>query len=379
MFENYDICDRCRLTLHCVFTPQLPLSHIGEVSGNVSNLKTVKLLDLEGQSRQCFVYSGNAIRNGILRRVGVAAALTDLELQVNPDVHQTMFAGGRIDGSTASDMELDKKIRTFLPWLSVLGTAKPTKVFGSKDPQMVAGRINVGSAHLICYESAAYIYNQMPGMLPPEALEGIGKILEAQKAITLDPMSLPTAEAIAAYNEVKAQYLPLLRKVLRTWTEFITVDQTTRRDSLLDPNLIKFLPPEAQNLLKGEGGKEKKSDQMIAGDRLIMAGSKLYSRWDLNTTSVEEGWVYDALLKFDESPYLGGKGQRGNGLISLDIWYQSGKDSGILCSIGKRAESGLLSDRFQEQHGRYREYINQYREFLTEAKDSSELKSLLGN
>jgi hypothetical protein len=378
IFSDYDISDRQRLTLHCVFTLQSPLSHIGEVSGNVSNLKTVKLLDLEGQSRQCFVYSGNAIRNGILRRVGVAAALSDLELQINPDAHQTMFAGGRIDGSTASDMELDKKIRQFMPWLSVLGTAKPTKVFGSKDAQMVQGRINVGSAHLICYESAAYIYNQMPGILPPEALEGIGKILEAQKAITSDPMSLPTPGAIATYNEVKAQYLPLLRKVLRTWTEFITVDQTTRRDSLFDPNLIKFLPPEAQNLLKGEGGKEKKSDQMIAGDRLVMAGAKLYSRWDLNCTAIEEGWVYQALLKFDEFPYLGGKGNRGNGHVSLDIWHEGKDGKGLLCSLGRRADAGVLSDRFQEQHGRYREYINQYQQFLESVKDSSELRNLLG-
>lgn len=60
------------------------------------------------------------------------------------ETHHTMFAGGQIDGSTASDMELDKKIRCFMPWLSVLGTAKPIGVFGTKEAQMVAGRINVG-------------------------------------------------------------------------------------------------------------------------------------------------------------------------------------------------------------------------------------------
>ena len=130
MITEYDIYKRNRLTLHCVFTLISPLSHIGEVSGNVSNLKTIKLLDLENTPRSCFVYSGNALRNGILRRVGTASALSDLGLFVNPDTHHTMFAGGRIDGSTACDMELDKKIRQLLPWLSVLGAAKPVNVFG---------------------------------------------------------------------------------------------------------------------------------------------------------------------------------------------------------------------------------------------------------
>jgi hypothetical protein len=120
MFENYDIYNKNQVTLHLLITLQTPLSHIGEVTGNVSNLKTLKLIDLTSQSRQCFVYSGNALRNGLLRRKGVASALDRLGLKVNPDTHHTMFAGGRIDGSTASDMELDKKVRQLLPWLSVL-------------------------------------------------------------------------------------------------------------------------------------------------------------------------------------------------------------------------------------------------------------------
>ncbi|MFM6022886.1 MAG: hypothetical protein ACKPER_08175, partial [Dolichospermum sp.] len=87
MFKDYDIFDRERLTLHCVITTQTPLSHIGEVSGNVSNLKTSKLLDFEENPRSVFSYSGNALRNGILRRVGVASVLSELGLQVNPDTH----------------------------------------------------------------------------------------------------------------------------------------------------------------------------------------------------------------------------------------------------------------------------------------------------
>lgn len=381
MFLNYNISDRHRVTLHCKISLLSPLSHIGEVSGNVSNLKTVKLLDLEGNPRQCFVYSGNAIRNGILRRVGVASSLADLGLYISPDVHHTMFAGGRIDGSTGSDMELDKKIRTLMPWLSVLGTAKPAKVFGVKDAQMVQGRINVGSGYLVCYESSEYIFNNCPGVLPSDAITPLQEILKHRH---LDPFTVPNASAIAAFNQAKADYLPVLRKTLKTWSEYITIDQTTRRDSTLDPTLQGFLesnqPKGQMSLLDGISPqktevKKAKSDQMIANDRLIMAGAQLYSRWDLNCTDVEEGWIYNTLLNFATSPYIGGKGNRGNGLIAFNFWYKSGAESGFLCS--SEQPELLLSERFQERHQRYCTYINEYKKFLENTKDSSDLKRLL--
>lgn len=375
MFNDYDVFNREKLTLHCVITTQTPLSHIGEVSGNVSNLKTLKLLDFDGNPRSIFTYSGNALRNGILRRIGVAAALTELGLQVNPDTHHTMFAGGRIDAGTASDMELDKKIRVLMPWLSVLGTAKPAKVFGSKDAQMVQGRINVGSAYLMCYESAEYIYNQIPSALPPRVQPIIEQLLQAKNKLSSDPFVPTKLEDADFWESSKAKYIPLLQKHLKTWTEYLTIDQTTRRDSTLDPNLLKFLPSEAQAQLKGDGTtKEKKSDQMIASDRLIMPGAKLYSRWDLNCTQVEQGWIFDTLLKFAESPYIGGKGNRGNGRISLNFWFSSTTERGLLWS----SESGLESKKFELAHAKYREYINQYQQFLSEAKTSTELRSLLG-
>ncbi len=382
MFKDYDIYNRERITLHCVITLLSPLSHIGEVSGNVSNLKTLKLIDFEGNPRSCFVYSGNALRNGILRRKGTTAALESLGLTVNPDVHHTLFAGGRIDGSTASDMDLDRKIRQLMPWLSVLGTAKPAKVFGTKDAQMIQGRLNTGSAYLVCYESAPYIYEQFPGILPPDTLEGIEAIATARQDLISDPFSKPDKGAIAIYQEAKNNYLPYLKKSLRSWTEYLVIDQTTRRDSAHDPELRKFLQgqqPEGQLSLFGTTEKptedKKKSDQMIASDRLIMAGSKLYSRWDLHTTSVETGWIVETLLKFSESPYLGGKGNRGNGLCSLNFWYQKGEEKGHFLSVA--AGQNALSPEAATAHSAYQEYLENYRVFLSEVKNSNELRGLL--
>ncbi|MFM6604120.1 MAG: hypothetical protein ACKPH3_08605 [Dolichospermum sp.] len=375
MFKDYDIFDRERLTLHCVITTQTPLSHIGEVSGNVSNLKTSKLLDFEENPRSVFSYSGNALRNGILRRVGVASVLSELGLQVNPDTHHTMFAGGRIDGSTASDMGLDKKIRTLMPWLSVLGAAKPCGVFGNKDSQMIPGRIEVGTAYLVCYESAEYVYNQIPAILPHECQDAIAQLIVAKNKLFSDIFTPAKPEDVDNWNQLKLEKLPFLRKHLKTWTEFLTIDQTTRRDATLDSNLIKFLPSEVQQQIKGDGtAKEKKSDQMIVSDRLIMPGAKLYSRWDLHCTQVEQGWIFDTLLKFAQHPYLGGKGNRGNGRVNIDVWFSHAQERGLLWS----SHSGVESDRFTLAHAKYREYINQYQQFLTEAKTSNELRGLLG-
>lgn len=368
MFENYDINQRNKVTFHVLITLQSPLSHIGEVTGNVSNLKTLKLLDLEGNPRQCFVYSGNALRNGLLRRKGVASALEKLGLCVNPDTHHTMFAGGRIDGSTDSDMELDKKIRQLLPFLSVLGTAKPVGVFSSKKAQMVQGRINVGSAYLICYESLRYIYQNCKGFL--EHSEMIKDILETEFN---NPFSTPNPELLQRRKQAIINNIPYLRQQYKSWTQFIVVDQTTRRDSLQDASLRPFLTEKP--LLTGDEKKEKKSDQMIASDRLIMGGSKLYSRWDFNGTNIEEGFIYDALSEFAKQPYLGGKGNRGNGLVQIEIWYHTDSEQGHLLSLG---ESQIVTERVQNKLKNYQDYLTEYKEFLETAKDSKNLKSLLG-
>lgn len=383
MFDQYDIYDRERITLHCLITLRSSLSHIGEVTGNVSNLKQVQVLDLEGQPRSVFAYSGNALRNGILRRRGTAAALETLGLEVSPDVHHTLFCGGRIDGSTANDMDLDRRIRQLMPWLSVLGTAKPGGVFGIKASQMVHGRLAVGHAYLVCYEAAELIYREFPGILPADTLPRLAEYLDAKDRLTRNPFEPPTAEDVDAYRQAKADHLPYLRKALRLWTEHLTVDQTTRRDSTHDPALRRFLTgevlPEGQISLLGEAPakeeKKEKSAQMIASDRLIMAGSRLYSRWDLHTTRVETGWIVDTLLEFAKSPYLGGKSNRGNGLVTLDLWYQRGTERGQFLSVATGSQT--LSPAAQEAHSAYRDYLSVYQEFLAQAKDSQAIRGLL--
>lgn len=383
MLNNYNPNDREIITLHCVIELLLPLSHIGEVNGNVSNLKTVKLLDLEGLSRSCFVYSGNALRNGILRRVGIAHVLSQTGLTVNPDVHHTLFAGGRIDGSTANDMELDNKIRRLMPWLSVLGTAKPVGVFASKNAQMIQGRINVGSAYLVCYESAKLVASQIPGIFPKDVIDAIKELREFECSQSpLEPIDEVKA---SQWEAAKSRIIPVLKNRLKTWTEFLTIDQTIRRDSTEDPTLVKFLSSGNTLSIQGDlfnpaekaktkNDKPTASHKMIASDRLIAAGSKLYSRWDINATPVEIGWVIDTLLQFAKFPYLGGKGNRGNGLCKLDFWYQQGDKKGHFLSVS--TENQVLSDAASESHAAYRQYLEAWKQYI-ESANHQEVRSFL--
>ena len=159
---NYNPHDRHNIKLHLQITLLQPLSHISESVGNQTNLRTMKVTDLEGNPSEVFCLSGNSLRNRILRRCGIDSFLSQIGVQVSPTMHHALFCGGAIDGGTGNDLDLDKKIRQLLPCLSVLGTAKPKGLFGVGDAQMVHGRIAVGDAYLACVESAEYIYRQFP-------------------------------------------------------------------------------------------------------------------------------------------------------------------------------------------------------------------------
>lgn len=381
MLEDYNPGDRYQLTLHLLISLQSPLSHIGETTGNQANLKTLTLSDLEGNSSETFVYSANALRNGILRRCGVDSFLEALGISVNPAVHQTFFSGGYIDGGTGNDLDLDHKIRKLIPPLSLLGTAKPKGVFGGNDAQMVQGRLQVGNGYLVCYESAEYLYRRFQPALPLEAIEGIEAILKEKDTLQrsrVEQWLFSRDERISstAYNEACRYWLPYLQEKLRSYTEWLTYNQKVRFDSTHDPNLQRHLPFQDRPKLVGDKKEKQKSSQMISGSWLIQEGAQLYSRWDAHLTNLEEGFLADALLKFNESPYLGGMNNVGCGLCSLQFWFESQDDKGNWMTLTPTAQQ--LSARAEEQHRRYRDYLTEYRAYLDEAKESAELKALLG-
>lgn len=388
--NGYDIHDRTPITWHVIFTLIEPMSHISHVVGNVSHLRTLPVLTPEGNTRPVFALSGNAIRGNALRRKGTGAALDFLGVEVNPDIHQTLFAGGRIDGSSGNNMELDTRIRQAMPWLSVLGAAKPTGVFGESKSQMIPGRLEVGNAYLRCYESCLHLYRLCPRALPLDSLDLIGELVEVVTAAEnarfgggVADMGNSTAykQAKDRLDSVRREILPVLRRILRTYSEHLCFPQFTRRDSTNDSALQQFLLPvvKEQALIEGAKGEEKKprekSDQMIMQDTLLASGSTLASRWDGRLTAVEEGFVYSALLEWGKEARFGGKGNKGMGLCSVDVYFsdRKTKEQGKLMSFGAGLEQ--LSDRATDRKARYEEHLHTFRSFLEE--HGSEARGLL--
>ena len=396
MLADYDIYKRDRLTLFLSIELLAPLSHISGTHSNLSMLRTEPAIGWDGQPGEAFIYSGNALRNGtILRRGGAVRFLEELGLKVDPDSHHTIFAGGR-GGGGGNNMELDARLRQLLPPISVLGTDKDAGLWGEKKAQMIPGRINVGGGYLVCYENGPYITETMPGVLPWEIQEDCIRLNSAFRALSHNPMEVSTAEAIATYQQVKKECLPRIRKFLPRYRQCLATPTHYKTPSLSDPKLQHLLQDAPGAIASGQTGllgtgkpapekKERSSDgdRMLQSDELIAKGNRLISRWDLNCTDVETGWVVDSLLKFAESPYIGGKQNRGHGLVKIDIFYRKAigqnEDGTVSWETGSflTIETGQqqISDRAQGYHSEYRDYLGAYREYL-EQSSADEVRGL---
>ena len=388
---NYNPHDRHNIKLHLQITLLQPMSHISESVGNQTNLRTMKVTDLEGNPSEVFTLSGNSLRNRILRRCGIDSFLSQIGVQVSPTMHHALFCGGAIDGGTGNDLDLDKKIRQLLPCLSVLGTAKPKGLFGVGDAQMVHGRVSIGDAYLVCVESAEYIYRQFPPALPLDVISVLeqivdGKDLQHSQRVN-QWLGIDTVVNQYDLKQLLTEWMPYLGEKLRYYSDWLTYNQKTRRDSLHDPNFAKHLIGAKPQPKIGQGDlfvvdddnpkkkpEKEKSQQMIMGNWLLQTGATLYSYWSANVTRIEEGFLADALLKFAESPYLGGQSGTGCGLCSMQFWFETANgDRGEFMTITPHAQK--LSDRATESHARYKQYIEEYKGFLADSK--SDIRSLL--
>lgn len=396
--------NRRSLKLHLIIELMQPMSHISETTGNEAALNVIPVTDLEGNTSVNPIYSANAQRNGNMGRRSMIASFFDaLEIAVNQPTHQTFYSGGYIDGSTGNDLDWEAKARQ-LPALSVLGAAVPKGVMEAKNSQMMAGRMAIGDAYLICYESIRYIYEQCPPFVPEDCLEGVAAIVtatcqfqearfkawmatQAQKSAALQEMTA----ARAALTEARQHWIPYLQEQLRSATEWMAYKQKVRVPSTKQSELRRHLTPSPNAKISGDVEDKKKGKdaarQMISGSWVLQPGAQLYSFWcaqGQGITILEEGALVDALLKFSENPYIGGQSGSGCGLVKLDFWYQSGEESGKWLTIAP-GNVQQLSSRAEECHQQYRSVLEQYRDHIAEIKagnsdDVQQLyQMLLGN
>jgi hypothetical protein len=390
--------DRRQVKFHVLFDLLQPLSHISETTGNESLLKTTQMTGLDGQSVHVPIYSGNAQRNGNMgRRTSIASFLDALEVSVNRSTHQTLYSGGYIEGSTINDFDIEAKIRKTLPNLSLLGGAIPPETLGMPKgkSQMMEGRLNIGDAYLICYESIPYLYAQCPALLPWEAMDAIAAIMDA-RAKFIDLRYQHHAKQIdktavnkgfASMKQIEAEHLPTIRHHVKASSELWEYRESVRVPSFKQFELQRHLTAAPQKLIKGDEPEKKKKEagrQMISGAWTVQRGSQLYAFWcsrGQGITPLEEGALVNTLLEFAKQPYLGGKANAGCGLTNISIRYDADGETGDYLVLSEQTQ--VLSDRASECHKRYQNMIRVYQEHIAEIKagqsvESSEALNLLG-
>lgn len=382
--------NRRKIRFHVVFNLLQPLSHISETTGNESLLKTTQMIGLDGRSVHVPIYSGNAQRNGSMgRRTSIGSFLDALQISVNKSTHQTLYSGGYIEGSTINDFDIEERIRKTLPNLSVLGGAIPPETLGMPKgkSQMLEGRINIGDAFLVCYESIPYLFEQCHAVLPWEAMDAIAKLMESRKKfIDLRYSTRETTKIQKGYDSLKlveAECLPIIRHHCKPASAFWEYRESVRVPSFKQSELHRHLAGENKGLLKGDASKKPKKEagrQMISGAWVIQRGAQLYAHWcarGQGITPLEEGALVNTLLEFSKQPYLGGKANTGCGLTSVSIRYEADEESGNYLDLSQ--DQQVLSDRAAECNERYQEMIRVYQSHVAELKagESSESRDAL--
>lgn len=377
---------RRQIKFHVVFDLLQPLSHISETTGNESLLKTTQMTSLDGSKVHIPIYSGNAQRNGSLgRRTGMASFLDALGIAVNKSTHQTLYSGGYLEGGTINDFDAEERIRKLLPNLSILGGAIPPETLGMPKgkSQMMEGRLNIGDAFLVCFESVPYLYEQCSSLLPWEVMEPVESLMAARKAfvnLRYDYQSKKVSKArvdegFVALKEVEKAALPVIKHFCKPSSHYWEYRESVRVPSLKQSELNRHLKGEPVKLIKGDSASEEKKGkkdagrQMISGAWTIQRGAKLYALWSSRgqgITSLEEGALVNTLLEFSKLPYLGGKANAGCGLTSVSIRYEADGEGGDYLQLSEGVQ--VISDRAADAYQRYQDMVARYQEHIAELK-----------
>lgn len=137
-----------------VMTALTSISHIGETRGIVSSLRREKAVLADGSIELIPTISGNSIR-GILRDKGMMHMLRLLgygeDCGIDLNAFYFLLSGGALEstGKRGLDISEARKWRDPIPLVAIFG--------GAMGNQIMPGKLNVGKAIPICYETAHLI------------------------------------------------------------------------------------------------------------------------------------------------------------------------------------------------------------------------------
>ncbi|MGQ9824634.1 MAG: hypothetical protein ACUVSK_06495 [Desulfotomaculales bacterium] len=296
-----------------------PLSHIGESIGTDSYLSEDLIIGPDGKPIECFTYSGNAFR-GLLRDLCAAYMSEKLGVKYNLSSFYLLFSGGMLESSREVDVDLARKIRQYVPMLSVFG--------GSIGQQILRGKVKIGPMYPIVQETARVV----PGFMR--------------------------------------------KGDVPSWL-FLTYDKSfSRKDDLKDCSLSRYILEDVLPALK----KKDSPQQMRYTVELLAAGTDLYQRIDLCTlTELELGAFVSAFEELAKHPYIGGKSAVGCGLICAEYLYRNAGDQKPTGTFAVLGDDTVKFAGFAEKAKReYDHYLEKMREAYLKTQGENDFTKTLG-
>ncbi len=238
------------------FKTRGPLSHIMETISIGSLLNERPIIQENGEVVNVFCYNANAWR-GQLRDNTALFLISKLGIEkLSTEVHNFLFSGGKIGGTSKFDINEIKKHYYLLPHFSLLG--------GCLNNMMLPGKMSVIDALPICQESKVEL---------PACLHDLADS-RTYKKMTIE-------RSFSRMDDSKNMKL----------NNTVNIDQKREKDIV----------------------------QMRMNSELLNSGVELHSRILLNNSSdLEVGALCSALISFSEFPFIGGQHNKGHGKVDLE-------------------------------------------------------------
>lgn len=254
------------------FRLRSPLSHQAESISTTTYLVQEPVLQPDGTVEEVFCYSGNAWR-GQLRDLAATYLLAALgDPTVSLDAFHLLYAGGRIGGEQAVNLEQARRYRREFPLIALWG--------GGIGNQILPGKLRVSNCYPICREA-------------PRG--GVDHPFRA----TVSYRSLTCEKSFSRKDDSKDERLNV--------TLGLPAGQAA-------------LPGLAEEPAKAKRGRSdgEVAEQMRMTSELVIAGTLLETAIEvLDVSEVELGCLVSALNLFARSPHIGGQIGRGHGLVDL--------------------------------------------------------------